>query len=393
VSLLFINSSADQYGADRSMLRTIKALKHEYDGPVFAILPYDGPLVKLLRDIDVQVEIMDLAAMRRKDFNPLGIGLWVFTIIVALLKVSRIVKKHNIKLIHTNTSSVFVGGVISRVFSLVHLWHIREIIIRPKPVANLIRFFYRHFSTGIWAVSKSTLENLVQTNTLIRQKAFVLHNGIDPKDYYRNSSQKFKEKLKLPEACILVGMIGRISTWKGQDLFLKVAHELRDEEIYFLALGSPFHGQEYLLNDFRLRAEALSLGNKFIIHSFDQSVSKYLEAFDVFVLPSTQPDPFPTTVLEAMSHSKAIVANGHGGVLDMIKDGEEGLLTKVNDPFNMAEKIKKLASDKEMRMNLGTNARKRFEKDFTFATYKENFLERIRPYLKKIEAKSKIESP
>ena len=87
VSLLFINSSADQYGADRSMLRTIKALKEEYGGPVFAILPYDGPLVKLLEEIDVQVEVFDLAAMRRKNFNLIGIILWPFSIIRATYKV------------------------------------------------------------------------------------------------------------------------------------------------------------------------------------------------------------------------------------------------------------------------------------------------------------------
>ena len=132
----------------------------------------------------------------------------------------------------------------------------------------------------------------------------------------------------------------------------------------------------------------LTLRISFIIHPFHEDVSSYLEAFDVFVLPSTQPDPFPTTVLEAMSHGKAVVANGHGGVLDMIKDGEEGLLTEVNSASDMAEKIKKLASGTEMRVRIGVNAKKKFQENFTFEIYSKNFLEKIRPYLMQIEAKS-----
>ena len=48
--------------------------------------------------------------------------------------------------------------------------------------------------------------------------------------------------------------------------------------------------------------------------------------FDIFVLPSTNPDPLPTVVLESMACGKPVVGYRHGGVCEMVKEGENGLL-------------------------------------------------------------------
>ena len=64
--------------------------------------------------------------------------------------------------------------------------------------------------------------------------------------------------------------------------------------------------------------------------------------FDIFVLPSTNPDPLPTVVLEAMACGKPVVGYRHGGVCEMVAEGINGLLTTPNQPAELSKVIQEL---------------------------------------------------
>ncbi len=382
MAILFINSSSDLYGADRSLVRTILAIRPLYDKKIIAVLPYHGPLVERLEREQVEVFVMNLAAMRRKYFSPLGVFVWLFKVVFAFFKLLVIGWKYKVKLIHSNTSSVFVGGFVAMALNVPHLWHLREIVVSPKVVSNFIRLLYRYFATKVLAVSSSTSKHLSAGASDLLEKTIVLNNGINLSDYDIHESSGLKEKLGLKSTDHLVGMIGRISHWKGQDLFLKVAKACEKKNAYFLALGSPFTGDEWRLKEFEQQVEALGLQDRFFIEPFNPNISEYLIAFDVFILPSTLPDPFPTTALEAMAHSKAIIANGHGGVLDMIEHEKEGFIVAPNDVDAMVHHLSTFLEDDQLRARLGRNARIKLEKHFTFDTYRENVQRIFKEHLK-----------
>ena len=68
--------------------------------------------------------------------------------------------------------------------------------------------------------------------------------------------------------------------------------------------------------------------------------------FDIFVLPSTNPDPLPTVVLESMACGKPVVGYRHGGVCEMVKEGKNGLLATPNQPAELSKAIQELAEDR-----------------------------------------------
>ena len=83
--------------------------------------------------------------------------------------------------------------------------------------------------------------------------------------------------------------------------------------------------------------------------------------FDIFVLPSTNPDPLPTVVLESMACGKPVVGYRHGGVCEMVKEGENGLLATPNEPTGLSKAIQELAENTEKREQFGrplSNAKK-----------------------------------
>ena len=95
--------------------------------------------------------------------------------------------------------------------------------------------------------------------------------------------------------------------------------------------------------------------------------------FDIFVLPSTNPDPLPTVVLEAMACGKPVVGYRHGGVCEMVKEGENGLLVTPNQPVELSKAIQELAENTEKRAQFGEASIKRQTELFSLESYIKNF--------------------
>ena len=102
--------------------------------------------------------------------------------------------------------------------------------------------------------------------------------------------------------------------------------------------------------------------------------------FDIFVLPSTNPDPLPTVVLEAMACGKPVVGYRHGGVCEMVKEGENGLLATPNQPAELSKAIQELADNTEKREQFGKASVQRQKELFSLQSYIGNFSELYKKY-------------
>jgi glycosyltransferase involved in cell wall biosynthesis len=88
-------------------------------------------------------------------------------------------------------------------------------------------------------------------------------------------------------------------------------------------------------------------------------IAELLQGFDIFVLPSTLPDPFPTVVLEAMASAKPVIATRQGGALEMIDENKTGMFINLHDAVAASSVIEKLIRNKQLRIELGEAGRKK----------------------------------
>jgi glycosyltransferase involved in cell wall biosynthesis len=97
---------------------------------------------------------------------------------------------------------------------------------------------------------------------------------------------------------------------------------------------------------------------------FRTDPEQVLASVDAVAVPSTRPDPFPNSALEALAAGKPVVAAAHGGLPEMIKDGETGLLVEPGNPSALANALRRLADDPALCHRMGqaaaTDARNRF---------------------------------
>jgi len=102
--------------------------------------------------------------------------------------------------------------------------------------------------------------------------------------------------------------------------------------------------------------EENALGDYVVFSGYRNDVSDSMNALEVLLHASTEPEPFGRVLLEGMTLSKAIVAARLGGPLEMIVEDKNGLLADPENPDEYAEKIVTLLRNADLRERLGAQA-------------------------------------
>ena len=363
-NIVFLHSSSELYGSDRSLLNLVKNLdKDKFN--ITVILPEDGPLVDKINSFDnVEVIINELAVLS-------GMSKYFIELIRSIKFINNLIKEKSIDIVYTNTSVIFVGGISAKICKVKSVWHIRE-IIKSKYERFIVSKIVNIFSDYIIANSKATAEAISKN----KDKVKVVYNAIDIE---KNSGlEDIDEVYKEVAATIVrsnnkikIGMAGRINRWKGQKLFVDMAKLVSEENdnVEFLIAGDVYKGEDYILDD--LKGYILESGVKDKIGLLGQvdNMSNFYKKLDIFVLPSIQPEPFGLVVIEAMNNKLPVVATNHGGPVEIIDNNIDGFLVDYKDAREMAQVVNKLIKDKELRNYISANAEKKVKEKFNVSRY------------------------
>jgi glycosyltransferase involved in cell wall biosynthesis len=326
-------------------------------------IPYEGLLSRELSNNQIPYQEMNLGVLRRKYFSPSGMVKILAQTGGSATKISRYLRSNGYQIVHSNTTAVISGGIASRLARIPHAWHVREIITQPKWLNAFIANTLNLFATRVIAVSGPVKENLVRVQPRLAEKTIVIHDGIDSAPFGQVSEEevsKVRHGWGAGQDCVVVGMVGRISSWKGQDFFVKAAAQLAREKnnVRFVLVGGDVPG-ESREDELAQLIGGLGLQEQVILDSFRLDIPAVLSSFDVFVLPSTRPDPFPNVVLEAMAARKPVVATRHGGAVEQVADQISGFLVSPSDPGEMAAALSRLVESPELRQKMGEAGHRR----------------------------------
>ncbi len=385
-NILFLHAGAEMYGADKVMLDLIKRLDKSKYTP-FVILPTSGVLVDALKDAGVSVTVMPYPIMRRKYFNPKGVIQYGINLVKYTNEIVKFAKEHNIKLIHTNTAATLEGCFVSRRLKIPQLWSIHEIIVNPKIMYQFTSKLIAKYSNITITDSNAVKKHLDASGYFKNGDVKVIYNGVDSERFTPDISCDYLyDEWKIPRNSKVIGMMGRVNSWKGQADFLKAANIIMDQnpDVYTVFVGSAFEGEEWREKELAKAISESPHKDRIINKGYRTDSEAIYKLYDVFVLPSTNPDPLPTVVLEAMSTGKPIVGYKHGGVCEMVKEDYNGLLAEVCNPSDLAAKIEKLLSNDALRMEMSNNSRKRLLEKFSIDSYVQNYSNEYEKLLKDI---------
>ncbi len=372
--ILYLHAGAEMYGADKVLLELIKGLdSKEFEAHV--ILPNDGVLVEALRQVGAQVSVLDYPILRRKYFNPKGIADYIRSYNFYAKQIALYAREHSIDMVHNNTAAVLEGIYLKRKLKLPLIWHVHEIIVKPKAISDFINMLMGRYADKIVTVSQAVANHIKQSPFIKDSQVEVIYNGVDNAVYYPMDASSIREKFDIAQDALVIGMIGRVNAIKGQNDFIEAVEPLlekNEQAVAFLA-GGVFPGEEWRLEELDKRIASSSVVSQ--IHRIDyyDKTSELYNMFDIFVLPSIKPDSLPTVVLEAMACSKPVVGYNNGGIAEMVVDDKSGCLVKPNRPQELSNAISLLLDSSEKREKFGRVGYQRQKELFSLESYIKNF--------------------
>jgi glycosyltransferase involved in cell wall biosynthesis len=219
----------------------------------------------------------------------------------------------------------------------------------------------------------------------VKKKFLVIFRGInvdyfDPSTKLENDEQKLLQKWEIKKDKKIVLMPGRLTSWKGQELFIEAINliniELGYEAFYAVILGSDQGRDLYKKKLIRLCEQyRISKQIKFIDHCRDMALA--YKVSDIVVSASIEPEAFGRVSVEAQSMQKLIIASNIGGSNETIIDEKTGFLFESGDAKSLSKKIiRAITMDETSLKIIGIEGRKNIVKKFNvekmcFSTYSE----------------------
>ncbi|WP_316849715.1 glycosyltransferase family 4 protein [Pedobacter agri] len=372
MNILILGASSDLYGGSKILAIVANILQEGKHKPIVVVSEH-GELIGELNRLGVEVRIIRLGILRRKYFSVPGILNRIKVNRSAWKALGKLIDDEKIDVVYSNTTGVLIGAFLAKKKNIKHIWHIHEIITKPKTFTRILGRLVNKYADNVIVVSdavKNHWKEYINTTNINR-----IYNGIDTSIYTRSEGLLRKE-LNLKETDLVIGMIGRVNHWKGQDFFIDIARQILNHEpdTKFIIAGDAYPGNEHLVDKMldRLNNELPPQSVFYIGYRTD--IPSILKSIDIFVLPSILPDPFPTVILEAMASSKPVVATNHGGALEMVEHMETGIIIPHDNVEESAEELLKLIRDREKMVTMGELGNIRINTLFSLEKFRESIL-------------------
>lgn len=192
------------------------------------------------------------------------------------------------------------------------------------------------------------------------KKIYMIPNGVDITRFAPvNAEQKsiLRDKLKLPQAAFIAIYAGRLVSYKGLPLLLRVwnAIRCRHENVLLLVAGTgglDMHNCEAQLHEY---VTSVGLEKEVVFLGAVQNVQEYLQAADLFAFP-TENDAFPSAIVEAMACALPVVTTPVGAVKSIVTHRETGLLVQPRNFEQLFDALDVMLSDQQWAARLGQSA-------------------------------------
>ncbi len=194
-------------------------------------------------------------------------------------------------------------------------------------------------------------------------KITVIPNGVDTTQFRPASPEeknKLRQALGLPLNGTIILYSGRLEQGKGVEILVSAWQALQPAQKAHLIIvgdGSLRSG---------LEQQARATSTPVIFFGWQENVEDFLRASDIFVLPSFG-EGMPNSLLEAMACGLLCIATDIGGITELLRDKENGLLVPPRDTAALTAALRILLTDSAHSRTMGENARACMEKDLSLS--------------------------
>jgi glycosyltransferase involved in cell wall biosynthesis len=342
--VLFVDHETRLSGGERDLVELVGALGRSVDAHV--ALPGDGPLADALRAAGATVHVvpMDESLLRTSRWDlarrPALAARRAGAAAAAAVRLGRLARSLRPDVVHSNSQKAHLLAVPAALACRApHVWHVHD-ILEPGWLSRAFHAAAAAFADRVLAISAATAAPFERSAA--RGRVRVVYPGVRTAPVGDGERLAWRRRLGAAGEEPLVGIVGQIARWKGQDVFLAAARLVaeRRPEVRFAVVGAClFPGNEaaYEAELHRL-VRAWDLGDRVTFTGAVDPVDPVMAALDVLVHASRLPEPFGRVLVEAMAQGTPVVATANGAGPEVVAPGA-GLLVPPERPELLADAV------------------------------------------------------
>ena len=280
-------------------------------------------------------------------------------ILLSFLKLRGLIKKYQIQVVHSQSRTTQVlGCLLGKYTKVKHIFTCHG-FFNPK----ISRRFFPCLPDKAIAISQPVAKHLIEDLNFPESKIFLVVNGIEAR-FFRSPrcKEEIRKSLGLKPGEI-IGSVGRLSDVKGHAYLISAMPLILRN---FPQAQLLISGEGKLYNHLFCQAKQLAISDKVFFVRNCLPVADILTVLDLFVMPSLQ-EGLGLALMEAMSVGLAVVGTNVGGIKELIKDRQNGILVEPRNAQALADAINQLLADSAQRQRLGTQAEKFIRDNFALS--------------------------
>lgn len=340
IRVLYISPVAERGGAEVVLLNILKRHDRKRFTPMVCFLK-EGPFIAEVQGLGVKTFVVPTGRFRH--FVPTLRG---------VQSIRRLMREEEVDLVFSNMAMGHLfGGMAALGTSVRRVWF-QHSVSTGQALDRLAALIP---ADRLCANSLATLQSLQRLHPRVGGVQ-LLYPGLESNLPAEEKRSSFRREFGIPENAPLVAMVGRFQRGKGQHVFIDaaalVSHAVPDA--YFVLMGDTMLGLE---PDYREeivgQVKRLGLVRSVIFTGWRNDVHSLLSQVDILAHPSVAPEGFGLVVVEALMHGKPVVASRHGGLTEIVTEGETGFLVSPEDPAMLADRLLVLIRNESLRRRMG----------------------------------------
>lgn len=343
MKILFIDQTAKLSGGELALLDIITPYRDQSK----VILFEDGPLKGEIEKREISVSVIKsssaLKNIRRGSRIPLS---GIISLLMLAKKIAQEAKNYDF--IFANSQKAGLISVLAG--QLAHksvVWYLHDIVTKEHfGSAQLLaaKYISKH-ADQILVNSKATKNSLQQLSGRTKG-VHLVYNAFNTMPFCKISAAENLMSIRSTlgfDQRPLIGVFGRLSPWKGQDVFLRALSRMN--EVQGLIVGSPLFGEEAYAMHLNQNIKDLHLEDRVKMVGFRKDIPELMSTCDIIAHTSVAPEPFGRVIVEGMLAGRPVVASQTGGPIEIIENGITGLLYTPGDEQELESAIRHLLSD------------------------------------------------
>ncbi len=293
-----------------------------------------------------------------------------------IINMNKLIKKEKIRLIHAHW--IIPSGLLAVILKKMHnipvvvSVHGSDIFSLKGPISRLIQRYVIENCDVCTANSSATKEEIIK-KLKIKKDIKVIPMGVDMKQFAKKKGKKLLRKYKNNDKNNKILLfVGRLAEQKGLQYLIKALPLVLKKypETKLLVVGEGSYKKELTG-----LASKLDLGKSiaFIGALPHSELAGYYKIADALILPSISGEGLGIVLAEAIAAGTPVIGTKTGGIPDIIKDRETGLLVRKKDEKDIADKISALLSNQRLRATLVKNGQKHIRKNLSWDVVVKKF--------------------